>query len=132
MFFSWLPMVMSVIYNILSHYPKVCLAYQDLFIYVLLVLIFSSQSEQRKTVLCLSLCLINKLSPGDLWVKIVENAVIIIELMKLSPLEWPQNGHGTAKWQLKKVFVVLSFKMLHRLAQLYFTRVVLDLGDSPK
>ena len=34
---------------------------------------------------------------GDLWVKIVENAVINIELVRLSPQEWPKVGHGTAK-----------------------------------
>ena len=48
-------MVMSLSFIInKSQYPKLCLAFQDLRSYVLLV-IFASQSEQRKTVLCLSL-----------------------------------------------------------------------------
>ena len=45
-----------------SRYPKPCLVYRNLCTYVLLVLIFSSQSERRKAILCLSLCLIDKSS----------------------------------------------------------------------
>ena len=36
-------------------------------------------------------------APGDLWVKIVENAVINIGLMRLSLQEWPKVCRGTAK-----------------------------------
>ena len=45
-----------------SQYSEPCLVYPDLCTFVLLVLIFSSQSEQRKTVLCLFLGLIDKSS----------------------------------------------------------------------
>ena len=40
--------------------------------------------------------------PGDLWVKIVENTVISIRLMRLPAQEWPKDGFGTAKYHLKK------------------------------
>ena len=36
-------------------------------------------------------------APGDLWVEQVENAVINIELARLSPREWPKVGRGTTK-----------------------------------
>ena len=36
-------------------------------------------------------------APGDLRVDLVENAVINIELVRLSPPEWPKVGRGTAK-----------------------------------
>ena len=39
---------------------------------------------------------------SDIWVKLVENAVINIGLVTLSPQEWPEVGFGTAKYQLKK------------------------------
>ena len=38
----------------------------------------------------------------DLQVEIVENAVINIGLMRLSPLKWPKVGLGTTKQRLKK------------------------------
>ena len=34
---------------------------------------------------------------GDLRAKIVENAMINIGLVRLSPREWPKVGRGTAK-----------------------------------
>ena len=36
-------------------------------------------------------------APGDLWVELVENAVIDIGLVRLSPREWPKVDRGTAK-----------------------------------
>ena len=36
-------------------------------------------------------------APGDLRVEVVENAVINIELVRLSPRECPKVGCGTAK-----------------------------------
>ena len=36
-------------------------------------------------------------APGDLRVKLVDNAVINIGLVSLSPREWPKVGCGTAK-----------------------------------
>ena len=36
-------------------------------------------------------------APSDLWVKVVENAVVKIGLVRLSPREWPKVGRGTAK-----------------------------------
>ena len=41
-------------------------------------------------------------APGDLWVELVENAVINIGLVRLSTQEWPKIARGTAKQQLKK------------------------------
>ena len=35
--------------------------------------------------------------PGDLRDELVENAVINIGLVRLSPREWPKVGRGTAK-----------------------------------
>ena len=37
----------------------------------------------------------------DLWVEIVEDAVINIGLVRLSLSEWAKDGCGTAKYQLK-------------------------------
>ena len=36
-------------------------------------------------------------APGDLRVELVENAVINIGLVRLSPREWPKIGRGTTK-----------------------------------
>ena len=36
-------------------------------------------------------------APGDFRVKLLENAVISIGLVRLSPREWPKVGGGTAK-----------------------------------
>ena len=36
-------------------------------------------------------------APGDLQVKLADYAVINIELVRLSPREWPKVGRGTAK-----------------------------------
>ena len=36
-------------------------------------------------------------APGDPWVTIVENTVINIGLVRLSPQEWPTDSCGTAK-----------------------------------
>ena len=41
-------------------------------------------------------------APGDLCVKIVENAVINIRLVRLFHWEWLKAGRGTAKQKLKK------------------------------
>ena len=41
-------------------------------------------------------------APGGLLVKIVENALINIGLLRLSPREWPKGGCWTVKKQLKK------------------------------
>ena len=38
---------------------------------------------------------------GDIWVKIVEKAVVNISLVRLSPQEWPKVDRGKAKEQLK-------------------------------
>ena len=34
---------------------------------------------------------------GDIWVKIVEKAVVNISLVRLSPQEWPKVDRGKAK-----------------------------------
>ena len=62
--FSWITMVMSLSF---IRYPKLCLIYQDLCRNVILVLILSSKSKWRKTVLYLSLCLIDKSSLCNLF-----------------------------------------------------------------
>ena len=36
-------------------------------------------------------------APGDLLVEYVQNAVINIRLVRLSPQEWPKVGRGSAK-----------------------------------
>ena len=67
-------LLVGFLWSCLSHvqctklqYPKLCLAYQDLWAFVLLVLIFSCKSKQRKTVLCLFICLIDKSSLSSLF-----------------------------------------------------------------
>ena len=35
--------------------------------------------------------------PGDLWMKVVENLVIKVELVRLALWEWLKAGCGTAK-----------------------------------
>ena len=41
-------------------------------------------------------------TPSKLRVELVQNAVIDIRLVRLSPREWPKVGRGTAKYQLKQ------------------------------
>ena len=61
---------------------------------------YSSRSKHNKTndtiFLIYSLCSIHGYKPGDLRVELVENAVINIGLLRLSPREWPKVGRGTA------------------------------------
>ena len=60
MSFSWILVVMSVIYNILSQDIPSRVWHIKTYVHALLVLIISRQSKPRKTVLCLSLYLIDK------------------------------------------------------------------------
>ena len=63
MLFSWIPMIISLSFIIYwVTISQAVFGISRLNTYILLVIIFSSRSEQRKTVLCLFLCLINKSS----------------------------------------------------------------------
>ena len=42
-------------------------------------------------------------TPSDLQVEILQNAVINIELVRLTPWEWPEVGRGKAKSLFKKM-----------------------------
>ena len=60
----------------------------------------SSNSTRRSTKLSDPTCYE---TPSDYRVKILQNAVINIKLVRLSPWEWPEVGRGKAKSPLKKM-----------------------------
>ena len=67
-------------------------------------------------------------APGDLQVKIVENTVNKIALVRLSSREWPKAGHGTAKLIHYSYYYNFMKPRKYMLARYYFLGDMLNIN----